>query len=38
MWWWYKPAAAAPTQPLAWELPYALGTTLKEKIKVEGVS
>ena len=26
---WYRPAAAALIAPLAWELPYALGTALK---------
>ena len=28
---WYRPAAAALTQPLAWELPYAMGTALKRQ-------
>ena len=28
---WCRPAAAAPIQPLAWELPYAIGVTLKSK-------
>ena len=26
---WYRPAAIAPTQPLAWEPPYARGGPLK---------
>ena len=25
VWLWYRPAAAAPIQPLAWEHPYAAG-------------
>ena len=33
LWLWHKPAAAAPTGPLAWEIPYALGSTLKKKDK-----
>ena len=28
---WHRPAAAAPIQPLAWELPYASGMALKHK-------
>ena len=32
---WYRPAAAAPIRPLAWELPYAAGVDLKEKKKKE---
>ena len=32
LWLWGRPAAAALIQPLAWELPYAAGATLK-KIK-----
>ena len=28
---WQRPAAAAPTQPLAWKLPYASSTALKGK-------
>ena len=28
---WYRPAAAAPIQPLAWEPPYATGATLKRQ-------
>ena len=31
LWLWRKPAAVAPTQPLAWELPYAMGAALKKK-------
>ena len=30
---WYRPAAVAPIQPLAWETPYASDATLKEKTK-----
>ena len=33
LWLWCRPAAAAPMQPLAWELPYAVGVTLKRKNK-----
>ena len=29
---WHKSAAAAPIQPLAWELPYAAGVALKKII------
>ena len=28
LWLWYRPAATAPIQPLAWELPYAVGAAL----------
>ena len=28
---WRRPAAVAPIQPLAWELPYAVGVALKSK-------
>ena len=31
LWLWGRPAAEAPIQPLARELPYATGTTLKRK-------
>ena len=31
LWLWCRPAAAAPIQPLAWELPYAVGVDLKSK-------
>ena len=30
---WYRQAAAASIQPLAWELPYATGAALKSKKK-----
>ena len=30
---WYRPAASALIQPLAWELPYATGVTLKGQRK-----
>ena len=33
LWLWHRPAAAAPVQPLAWELPYATGAALKKKKK-----
>ena len=33
LWPWCKPAAAAPIQPLAWELPYAMGLALKRQNK-----
>ena len=29
LWLWHRPAAVAPIQPLAWELPYAMGVALK---------
>ena len=29
LWLWRRPAAVAPVQPLAWELPYATGVALK---------
>ena len=29
LWLWYRPVAAAPIQPLAWEPPYAMGADLK---------
>ena len=28
---WYRLAAIAPIQPLAWETPYVMGATLKKK-------
>ena len=28
---WCRPAATAPIQPLAWELPYAMGAAVKKK-------
>ena len=33
LWLWHRPAAAAPIQPLAWELPYAAGVAIKGKKK-----
>ena len=33
LWLWCRPAAAAPTRPLTWELPYAVGVALKRKRK-----
>ena len=35
LWPWYRQAAAAPIQPLAWELPHAMGMALKKKKKKE---
>ena len=29
LWLWCRPAAAALIQPLAWELPYAIGAAVK---------
>ena len=34
LWLWHRPAAAAPIQPLAQELPYVTGVALK-KIKIK---
>jgi len=31
LWLWCRPAAAAPTQPLAWEFLYAMGMALKNQ-------
>ena len=31
LWLWWRPAAAAPIGPLAWDPPYATGATLKSK-------
>ena len=31
LWLWCRPAAAAPTGPLAWEFPYATGAAIKKK-------
>ena len=31
LWLWNRPAARALIQPLAWELPYAMGTALKRQ-------
>ena len=33
LWLWCRPAAVAPIGPLAWELPYATGVTLKRQKK-----
>ena len=33
LWLWRRPAAAAPIQPLAWELLYAASMALKNKSK-----
>ena len=34
LWLWCRPRAVALIQPLAWELPYALGAALKRKPKI----
>ena len=31
LWLWRRAAAVAPTQPLAWEPPYAMGAVLKRQ-------
>ena len=31
LWLWHRLAAVAPTIPLAWELPYAVGAALKRQ-------
>ena len=36
LWLWFRPAAAALIQPLAWELPCAMGVALKEENNPEG--
>ena len=33
LWLWCRPAAVTPTEPLAWEPPYAAGAALKRKKK-----
>ena len=33
LWLWWRPAAAAPIRPLAWEPPRAAGAALKKKKK-----
>ena len=33
LWLWYRPAAAAPFRPLAWEPPYAAGAAVNVKNK-----
>ena len=35
LWLWYRLAAVAPVQTLAWELPYAAHVALKRKNKKE---
>ena len=37
LWLWYRPEAAVPILPLAWELPYATGVVLKSKTKQKNV-
>ena len=36
LWLWPRPAAVAPFQLLAWEIPYGKGAALKSKKKKEG--
>ena len=38
LWLWYRMATAAPTQPLAWEIPYVVRAALKKKKKCHSVS
>ena len=33
LWLWHRPAAAAPIQPLVWELPYAADASLERQGK-----
>ena len=33
LWLWFRPAATAPTLPLAWESPYAMSAALKKRDK-----
>ena len=33
LWLWHRPVATASIQPLAWELPYAMGSALKKQKK-----
>ena len=33
LWLWCRLATVTPIQPLAWELPYAIGAALKKKKK-----
>ena len=33
LWLWHRPVAAALIRPLAWELPYIIGTALKRPKK-----
>ena len=37
LWLWHRPAATAPTLPLAWEPLYATGVALKSKIKTKKI-
>ena len=37
LWLWRRRVAAAPIQPLAWELPYAVGAALKRQRKKDFV-
>ena len=38
LWLWCRLAAAAPIQPLAWKLPYAMGTAIKRKKNARSLS
>ena len=33
LWLWYRQAAAAPIEPVAWEFPHAVGVAMKRKKK-----
>ena len=33
LWLWHRPVARAPSQPLVWEPPYAVGEALKRQKK-----
>ena len=37
LWLWCRPAATAPIQLLAWEIPYAVGAALKSNNDDDGV-
>ena len=37
LWLWYRPAGTAPIQPLAWQLPCAVGAVLKKEKKKSSV-
>ena len=38
LWLWYRSAAIAPIQPLAWESPYAAGVALKRQKKKKDIN
>ena len=35
LWLWHRPGATAPTRPLAWEPPYAVGAALEKDKKTK---